>query len=88
MFRKYVRGIRGRKVRSVSVARCWPSLVLFYGELLVLLQEVKLWRDDVVGNVRALSELGKVCAILIPSRWQVVLETGKQAHGYDYASVE
>eukprot|EP00973_Karenia_brevis_P030267 4172381-Karenia_brevis.AAC.1 len=38
--------------------------------LLILMQEVKSWRDDIVGNFRVLSERGKDCGVLIPSRWQ------------------
>ena len=47
--------------------------------LVVLLQELKSWRDDVVGNLRVLSELGKDCAIWIPSSWTEAL--GDVVHG-------
>ncbi len=46
---------------------------------LVMMQEVKSWRDDVVGNFRVISELGKDCAILVPSRWQEAV--GDIVHG-------
>ena len=38
-------------------------------DLLVLLQEVKSWKDDIVGNFRVLSEEGKDCAVLVPNAW-------------------
>eukprot|EP00973_Karenia_brevis_P096103 12430622-Karenia_brevis.AAC.1 len=43
------------------------------------MQEVKSWKNDVVGNFRVLSELGKDCAVLIPRSWQV--EVNKIFHG-------
>ena len=55
------------------------ELAVLSGDLLVLLQEVKTWEDDVVGNFRVLSELGKDCAILIPKSWQT--EIGDIIHG-------
>ena len=38
-------------------------------DMIIFLQEVKTWQDRLDDGMRILSEVGKDCAIAVPSRW-------------------